>query len=83
MLESCPFKIGDKVVYLPSNKGKAYDATTPPFERLVSGQEYIIDKIQNSSYIIVKGYNHPGGGMYWTEFSKPSDLRFSTERFSL
>ncbi len=71
MLESCPFKTGDKVVYLPSSKGRAYDTIVPTSERLVSGQEYIIDKIQDSSYVVVRGYHHPGGGIYWTEFSKP------------
>jgi len=68
MSSLCPFKVGNKVIYSPSAKGKAYDATTPLPERLAPGKEYEVDKIQDASYVVVKGYHSPGGGIYWSEF---------------
>ena len=81
-LKECPFKIGDKVIYRPSEKGSAIEAMTPPSEKLIPGKQYIVSKIQDSSYLVVNGYKHPGGGLYWTEFSKQSNFRPPTERFS-
>jgi hypothetical protein len=40
----------------------------PPSQRLVPGNEYVVKEIQDGSYVVVEGYNHPGGGIYWTEF---------------
>jgi hypothetical protein len=64
--EKCPFKVGDSVVYQPSDKGYYSD---PPEWRLESGKKYKIEKIEKDNYFIVEGYKHPGGGIYWTEFS--------------
>ena len=66
--KQCPFTIGAKVIYRPSEKGLAAEVMAPPSERLTPGGEYVISKIQDGLYVVVEGYNHPGGGIYWTEF---------------
>jgi hypothetical protein len=63
--EECPFKPGDVVVYRPSQRGWDVEVMS---ERLVRGKEYIVTEIQNGAYVVVEGYKHPGGGLYWTEF---------------
>lgn len=62
----CPFKIGDKVIYKPSDRG--YGLIDG--KRLEIGCEYRIEKIEKENYIVVEGYRNPGGGIYWTEFEK-------------
>ena len=74
-LKYCPFKIGDKIIYQPSAKGKAFEVMTPLSEQLIPGKEYVVSKVQDSCYITVDGYNHPGGGLYWTEFV-PKNLKW-------
>jgi hypothetical protein len=71
MSEVCPFKPGDMVVYTPSGRGAALDLMTPPDEALVKGQSYLVESIENGLYIVVRGYGHPGSGLFWSEFSKP------------
>lgn len=66
--EKCPFRIGDLVVYRPSERGQVVDIMAPPSERLTHNQTYRIKHIQDELYVIVEGYKHPGGGIYWTEF---------------
>jgi len=68
--ERCPFEIGESVVYRPSLRGFGLDAMTPPDRKLVRGRTYKIVGIQNDRYVVVAGYSHPGGGLYWTEFEK-------------
>ncbi len=63
-----PFKVGDEVVYQPSQKGYYLDVNYPTEARLVRGAKYRIVEISNVNYITVEGYHHPGGGLYWTEF---------------
>jgi len=63
-MKSCPYKLGDVVVYSPSARGHALDDG----DRLVIGRAYKIERIEKESYIVVEGYRHPGGGIYWTEF---------------
>ncbi|MFI0347968.1 MAG: hypothetical protein ACH346_04240 [Chthoniobacterales bacterium] len=75
-LKQCPFKIGDKIIYCPSEKGKGAEAMTPLSEKLIPGRQYTVSKIQDSCYVVVEGYNHPGGGLYWTEF-KPEIEKIS------
>lgn len=66
-MEKCPFNIGEKVVYNPSARGHAYDDG----ERLETGKVYLVRAIVQESYVVVEGYeDHPGGGIYWTEFEK-------------
>jgi hypothetical protein len=41
-----------------------------PSGRLVPGKAYKVVEIQRGRYVVVEGYNHPGGGLYWTEFER-------------
>jgi hypothetical protein len=71
-LEPSPFQAGDMVRYTPSDRGHALDVMS---ERLVRDQVYRIERIENGSYIVVEGYRHPGGGLYWTEFSRADETQ--------
>jgi hypothetical protein len=68
--EICPFSIGDSVVYRPTEKGRAADVMASRSEKLKPGQEYIVRQVHNGFYIVVEGYEHPGDGIYWTEFEQ-------------
>lgn len=70
-MSKCPFKVGDRVVYKPSLRGYALDDD----RRLQIGQEYRIEKIEEENYIVVEGYRHPGGGIFWTEFEKANSVK--------
>jgi len=39
-----------------------------PEGKLIPGKEYVVSEIQDDAYVVVEGYKHPGGGLYWTEF---------------
>jgi hypothetical protein len=65
-----PFKVGDVVVYRPSERGWGYEVMSPLAERLVPGGQYVVAEIQRGDYIVVEGYKHPGGGLHWTEFER-------------
>jgi len=67
--KQCPFKVGDIVVYRPTDRGRAQDVMTASEKRLQPGASYKIAAIQRDAYILVEGDTHPGGGIYWTEFS--------------
>ena len=69
MKNKCPFKIGDEVLYCPSNRGHVYDND----DLLEIGKKYKVSMIEQLYYVVVEGYNHPGGGIYWTKFKKASD----------
>ena len=71
-LEPSPFRVGDMVRYAPSDRGYALDVMS---ERLVRGHIYRIERIEKDSYIVVEGYRHPGGGLYWTEFSRADETQ--------
>jgi len=66
----CPFKPGDWVYYRPSRRG--YDLDVMSTERLTVGARYKIERIDSEMYVVVEGYTHPGGGIYWTEFAPAS-----------
>jgi hypothetical protein len=63
----CTFKIGDVVIYRPSARGLGLAANDT--EKLVPGKTYKVNAIQRGNYLLVEGYNHPGGGLFWTEFA--------------
>jgi hypothetical protein len=63
-MENCPFRIGDKIVYTPSRRGHALIDG----ERPVVGHEYIVRNIVNGQFVEIEGYDHPGGGIHWSEF---------------
>ena len=68
-MNSCPFKLGETVIYKPSIRGHNLDVMSDPEGRLVPGEKYRIAAIKKNLYVLVEGYNHPGGGIYWTEFA--------------
>jgi hypothetical protein len=65
-MNKCPFNVGDMVIYRPSRRGHALDDDN----LLEIGKEYRIERIEQDAYIVVAGYRHPGGGIYWTEFER-------------
>ena len=67
--QKCPYSVGQTVVYRPSKRGLDADVMTLPSEKLKPGQGYRIAEIQEGFYVVPEGYTHPGGGIYWTEFS--------------
>jgi hypothetical protein len=68
-MNKCPFKAGDYVVYKPSQRGHdQIDGIRPEI-----GKKYRVVKIARENYVVLDGYQHPGGGIYWTEFEKASE----------
>ena len=67
----CPFKIADKVIYTPSQRGAALDVNVPSSDRLEIGRQYTVKEIINEIYVVVEAYSHPAGGLHWSEFSYP------------
>lgn len=68
--ENCPFKEGDQVIYRPSKRGFDLEVMSSTSDKLVPDKLYKIKIIQNKNYVLVEGYQHPDGGIYWTEFEK-------------
>jgi len=64
MCDTCPFKVGDWIVYKPSFRGRNLQEG----DFLLPGQKYKVERIDKGLYVVVTGENHPGGGLYWTEF---------------
>jgi len=64
--EPSPFKVGDWVVYRPSQQTIGWTVNSP--FRLTVGQRYRVAEIQKDSYVLVEGSHDPAGGLYWTEF---------------
>jgi len=58
------------VTYRPSRRGHGLDDA----DLLEIGKAYRIERIEKEDYVVVEGYRHPGGGIYWTEFEK-ADLK--------
>jgi hypothetical protein len=67
MTDRCPFQAGDKVRYQPTERGYALDVMS---DRLTPGETYIVEAVEGGKYVVVCGYTHPGGGIYWTEFKE-------------
>jgi len=42
---------------------------SPESEKLIQGKAYVISSIERNLYVVVQGIAHPGGGLFWTEFS--------------
>jgi hypothetical protein len=68
--ENCPFREGDQVIYRPSKRGFDLEVMSSTSDKLIPGKLYKIKNIQNKNYVLVEDYQHPGGGIYWTEFEK-------------
>ena len=71
--DNCPFKAGDYVVYRPSSRGQSLEVMASPSQRLIPGATYKVKAIQKGLYVLVEGYEHPGGGLYWSEFESAKD----------
>ena len=65
----CPYSVGQVVVYRPSRRGLDADVMAPPSQRLIVGHSYRIAEVVQEAYVVPEDYVHPGGGIYWTEFS--------------
>src|ERR1035438_3713650 len=63
--KTCPFKIGDRVVFAPNQH--AYGWTWPSFERmkLTPGQVGTITRISNDEYLYL---DDDRGGLHWECF---------------
>jgi len=82
-LKQCPFKVGDTIVYQPSDKGRGEIIMTD-LASLKPGNKYKIAKIEEDNFIVPEGFeNAVPCSLYWTEFSKQSDLRPQAHRLSL
>jgi hypothetical protein len=66
---SCPFRVGDLVVYSPDDRQYGLEAMSS--SRLERGKAYRVEAIQDSAYVVVEGHPHPGGGLHWSNF-KPA-----------
>lgn len=64
----CPYVTGELLIYKPTRKALDLDVMSSESGKLVSGGVYKVAEIQDETYVLVEGYNHPGGGIYWTEF---------------
>lgn len=65
----CPFKVGDTVVYAPTDVGRGKVIMTE-FARLTPGDKYVIARIDKDEYLVLRGFENASvGGLYWTEFS--------------
>jgi hypothetical protein len=67
-----PFRVGDRVIYAPSERGIGLTISDPIASRLVPGQEYRVAELQQGQYVVVQGHTHPGGGLHWSEFRRAS-----------
>jgi len=66
--QQCSFKVGDRVIYKPSERGWGQVIMSSPSGKLERGKEYTVTAIVKNAYIVVEGYSDPGGGIHWTEF---------------
>jgi hypothetical protein len=41
----------------------------PTTSQTLPGEVVRITEIVSGVYLVVEGYRHPGGGLFWTEFS--------------
>jgi hypothetical protein len=69
-MEPCPFKVGETVRYTPSSRGRGHVIMTD-LAALKPGAKYRIARIDKEVAVVVEGFeDSPGGGLYWTEFTK-------------
>jgi len=61
----CPFHVGQVVFYRPSLHGWGGEA---PGSTPAPGTAVKVSGILGP-YVEIEGWPHPGGGLYWTEFS--------------
>ena len=66
----CPFKVGEVVVYRPSERGIGLSVMIGPEGKPEIGQSVKVTRIVDGRYVVWEGFDHPSGGIYWTEFSR-------------
>ena len=67
-MEKCPFKVGKKVVYMPTTRGRGLLVMTD-LAMLVPGASYTISRIDDDIYVVIEGFESAvPSGIYWTEF---------------
>jgi len=70
----CPFRIGDCVVYKPSERDRGWD----PFDPLEIGKTYKVIDIQEwqgEKCLVVEGDPRPNWGVYWGSFQSIHNKR--------
>jgi hypothetical protein len=72
IVDRCPYNPGDCVVYRPTRRGLDLDVMST--ERLIPGKRYTVQRVDHEQYVVVEGYSHPGGGLYWSEFVRCDPL---------
>jgi hypothetical protein len=66
--QECPFKVGETVMYQPTNRGRGHLIMTD-LSALEPGATYNIARIDKGFYVVTEGFeNTVAGGLYWTEF---------------
>ena len=71
-IEECPFKVGQTVIYHPTERGLDLVVMTD-FNTLQRGAKYKVARIDKGCYVVPEGFEQAGGGgLYWTEF-RPED----------
>ena len=67
MLGACPFSVGQTVIYRPSDHAYGW---TAPESMPMPGTPVTIAAVKQGGYIVIEGWeDHPGGGMFWANFS--------------
>jgi hypothetical protein len=64
----CPFRIGDRVIYRPSDSGYRYEQNSRSPRHLVPGECYEIAALRMGEWITLRGLEDRPDGWYWTEF---------------
>jgi hypothetical protein len=73
LMEKCPFKSGEIVVYSPTSRGRDLLLMTSLAE-LQPGKIYKVSEIQEDMYVVVEGFeNAVPSGVYWSEFKLSED----------
>jgi len=68
--DTCPFKVGDTVIYEPSNRGRGLVLHTE-YSALEPGHKYKVVGVDKDAYVVLEGFEHVrAGGLHWTEFRK-------------
>jgi hypothetical protein len=71
-VETCPFKVGDVVIYKPSFEGRGKVIMTDLADPK-PGEQYKVTRIDKGVYVTVEGFEGSvPNGLYWTEFT-PAD----------
>ena len=63
----CPYNVGDRVIFSPSDRTKGWYQQGFSKMGLVPGNEYIIKKIKDDTYLY---FDNDAGGLPWNEYKK-------------